>query len=374
MKIPEFKLERYFAKYEFNTPYLLSSSDCESMSIRKLISHDPESITNFMDLTLGYTESLGNPELREEIGKLYTTALKEDIMVFSGAEEGIYCFMNAILQEDDEIIVQFPGYQSLFEVANSIGAKVHRWEMKENKDWNLDLGALRRKITNNTKAIVINNPHNPTGQIMKRNDYIQLLTIAKENDIYLFSDEVYRFTEFDERDALLPAVDLYEKAISLGVMSKSFGLPGLRIGWIATRDHELFDKIAKFKDYTTICNSAPAEYLATVALQNKDEILKESNSIIDQNIQILDIFFDKYNTHFSWIKPRGGSVGFVKINKNIFESAAKFCLDLIDKEGVLLVPGLIFDFDDYHFRIGFGRKNMYEALERLISFIEKIRN
>lgn len=344
------------------------------MSIRKLISYDPDSITRFMDLTLGYTESLGNPELRDEISKLYTTALKEDVIVFSGAEEGIYCFMNAILQEDDEIIVQFPGYQSLFEVANSLGVKVHKWEMKEKDEWNPSLGALRRKITKKTKVIVINNPHNPTGHIMKRSEYIQLLTIAKENGIYLFSDEVYRYTEFDERDALLPAVDLYEKAVSLGVMSKSFGLPGLRIGWIVTRDNELFDKIAKFKDYTTICNSAPAEYLATIALRNKDEILKESKAIIEQNIQILDIFFDKYNTHFSWVKPRGGSVGFVKLNKNIIESASKFCLDLIDEEGVLLVPGLIFDFDDHHFRIGFGRKNMYESLERLISFIEKIRN
>lgn len=371
MGIEDFKLERYFAKYEFSTPYLLSSSDCESMSIQKLLSYDPNTITRFMDLSLGYTESQGSPELREEISKLYTTTLKENIIVFSGAEEGIYCFMNAILEEGDEIIVQFPGYQSLYEVANSLGVKVHRWEMSEKHGWNLDVDSLRGKISRKTKLIVINNPHNPTGHIINRKEYIELLTLAKENEIYLFSDEVYRYTEFDERSALLPAVDLYENAVSLGVMSKSFGLPGLRIGWLAIRNQELFNKIVKFKDYTTICNSAPSEYLATIALQNKKEIISGSRAIIKQNMQILDIFFDRYNTHFSWVRPAGGSVGFVKINPNMIESAGKFCLDLIDEKGVLLVPGLIFDFDDHHFRIGFGRKNMYEALERFISFIEK---
>ena len=202
MKLSKFKLERYFAKYEFETPYLLSSSDCESFTIEELLSFNPQSISDFHSLKLGYTESLGDPDLRSEISKLYETISMKDIIVFSGAEEGIFSFMNSLLSEGDEIIVQFPGYQSLFEVANSIGAMVIRWEMDESSDWNLNLKFLETNISIRTKAIVINNPHNPTGSLISKELYLNIIQIAKKHNLFLFSDEVYRFTEFDEINAL----------------------------------------------------------------------------------------------------------------------------------------------------------------------------
>ncbi len=365
-------MERYFAKYEFATPYLLSSSDCESLSIKELLSFNPQAIIDFHSLKLGYTESLGDPELRSEISKLYETVSSTNIIVFSGAEEGIFCFMNSLLSEGDEIIVQFPGYQSLFEVASSIGAKVIRWEMDESSDWSLNMKFLENNITKRTKAIVINNPHNPTGSIISKELYRDIVQIAQKNNLYLFSDEVYRFTEFDKSDALAPAVDIYDKALSLGVMSKSLGLPGLRIGWLALKDKVLFDKISGFKDYTTICNSGPSEFLASVALKNKEIILTRNQDIIKQNMELLDDLFEKYSEFISWVRPKGGSIGFVKINKEMFQSSERLSLELIEQKGVLLVPGTIFEFDDFHFRIGFGRANLDECLIHLKSYFDNL--
>jgi aspartate/methionine/tyrosine aminotransferase len=372
LKIPEFKLERYFAKHEFTAPYLLSSSDCETISIEELLSFETQAKVDYFSLRLGYTESLGNPDLREEISKLYDSQTSDNVIVFSGAEEGIFSFMNALLSEGDEIIVQFPGYQSLYEVANSIGVKVIKWEMDKEREWNLDLDFLVQNITNKTKCIVINTPHNPTGNIISQEQYSKIIDIAKQNDLYLFSDEVYRFTEFDDAKALKPAADLYQKGLSLGVMSKSFGLPGLRIGWIVTKDKEIFDKIAAFKDYTTICNSAPSEHLATLALRSKDNILARNREIIKANMELLDDFFASYSKFVSWVRPKGGSIGFVKLNPSTFPSATKLSSDLIESKGVLLVPGPIFDYDDLHFRIGFGRANMNECLDLLKGYFDNL--
>ena len=370
MKIKEFKLEEYFAKYEFTVKYLLCSSDCESFSVNELLTLEENSLDELKKIRLGYTESLGNPILRDEISKLYNIInSKNDVIVFSGAEEGIFIFMNVLLNKGDHIIVQFPAYQSLFEVANAIGCEVTKWMMTDEKNWELDLDFLESNIRNNTKCIVINFPHNPTGYLISKGNYNKIINIAKENDIYIFSDEVYRFLEYDDNDRLPPMCDLYEKGISLGVMSKSLGLAGLRIGWITSKNHSLLKRIASFKNYTTICNSALSEFFAILALRNKNLILKRNLKIIQDNLKILEKFFEKYNFLFKWIKPKAGSIAFPRILIN--KSVDDFCLDLLRKKSVLLMPSSNYNYGDKHFRIGFGRKNMMEALHKMEEYIEK---
>src|SRR5215208_4678087 len=259
MNLPPFKLERYFAKYEFNTEYLLCSSDCESMSIADLLSFEAGAAEKFQKVWLGYTESTGSPALRNEICKLYETMESENILVHAGAEEAIFLFMFAAFQEYDHVIVHSPGYQSLASVARATGCDVSPWQAREEIGWALDLDELRHLMRTNTKAIIINTPHNPTGYLMSSQDYESVHTFAQENNLLLFSDEVYRESEYEPVARLSAGCDFGEHAVSLGVTSKTYGLAGLRIGWIATKNQSVYQKMASLKDYTTICSSAPSE-------------------------------------------------------------------------------------------------------------------
>jgi aspartate/methionine/tyrosine aminotransferase len=232
MRLKDFKLERFFAEYEFNTPYPLCTSDCESFSVEELLNLEENAEQELKKLRLGYTESLGNPELRHEISRLYTDTTPDDIIVLAGAEEGIFIFMNVLLEAGDQVIVQSPCYQPLYEVANAVGCQVTEWFMDPKNNWELDIGFLEKNITRHTKAIIVNFPNNPTGYTIPGKIFNEIIEIANRQNIFLFSDEVYRFLEYNEKDRLPAGCDIYERGVSLGVMSKSFGLPGLRIGWI----------------------------------------------------------------------------------------------------------------------------------------------
>ncbi len=367
MKINDFLLERYFAKYEFEIPHLLCASDCETFSIEEILQLEEGAKEKFNNLKLGYTDSQGSPDLRAAITSLYGTISEENILAFSGAEEGIFAFMNVILEPEDQIIVQYPAYQSLFEVAEAIGCEVKKWTMDPEDNWSLNLEELKDSITPKTKAIVINFPHNPTGKLISKSEFRSILDIARENNLYLFSDEVYRLLEYDSTARLPPACDLYEKALSLGVMSKSYGLAGLRIGWIATRDQALLDKLARFKDYTTICNSIASEFLATIALRNYQPLVQRNLSIISSNLQLLDEFFDSAQI-LEWIRPQAGPIAFPRLKISV--SSKDFCTDLVKNAGVLLLPSSAFLYGDKHVRLGFGRQNMPQALSQLKSYLK----
>ena len=362
MKIRDFLIERFFAKYEFEIPYLLCASDCESFSVEEILQLEEGAEDKFRKLKLSYTDSQGSPELREAISTLYKDISKEEILAFSGAEEGIFAFMNVVLNPGDNIIVQFPAYQSLFEIAKAIGCEVTKWSMEADNKWNLDLEFLNCNIKTNTKAIVINFPHNPTGSLISQKKYNDIIDIARENNLYLFSDEVYRMLEYNPSSRLAPASDLYDKGISLGVMSKSIGLPGLRVGWIATKDTQLLSNLSSFKDYTTICNSISSEFLASLALRYHQKLVQRNLTIVKSNLKLLDDFFKK-SSLMNWVRPQAGPIAFPKLAKQA--SADDFCSKLVEKEGILLLPSSAFMYGDNHFRIGFGRKNMPEALARL---------
>ena len=367
MKIPPFELERYFAAHEFTAPYLLCSSDCESLALRELLALEPDAHSRLENLWLGYTESLGNPELREAIAGLYETVTKDEILVHAGAEEAIFNFMNVALGPGDHVIVHWPCYQSLFQVAASIGCEVTKWEARADEGWELDVDDLRKSLKKNTKAVVLNVPHNPTGYLMGKEKLAEVVEVLRRNGVLLFMDEVYKGLEYDPGAALPSACDAYEHAVSLGVMSKSFGLAGLRIGWIATRNRAVYGGMAKFKDYTTICNSAPSEFLATLALRHRERILDRNRIIIRENLALLNGFFQRRDKYFSWGTPKAGCIAFPKLKLN---TADQFCAELLKQSGVLLAPGSRFGFDKSHFRIGFGRASCPDVLKRFESYLE----
>jgi aspartate/methionine/tyrosine aminotransferase len=357
-----FKIERYFAEHEFSTRYLLSSSDCEAMTIAELLAYEPGAEAAFRDHWLGYTESQGDPGLRRAIAAIYRTVEAGDVLVHAGAEEAIFAFMNVALAPGDHVVVHTPCYQSLAEVARGRGAEVTGWAADPDDGWSLDPDDLARAIRPNTKAVVLNLPHNPTGYLMPRARLEAVVEIARRHGLTLFCDEVYRELEHDPADRLPAACDLYERAVSLGVLSKTYGLPGLRIGWVATRDRALHARLAAFKDYLTICNSAPSEFLARVALTHRAAIAERNRGIVLGNLEVLDEFFARQAERFVWQRPGAGPIAFPALPAG---GAEAFCREMVEKAQVLLLPSTVYDAGDAHVRIGFGRRNLPEAVAQL---------
>jgi aspartate/methionine/tyrosine aminotransferase len=364
-----FKLEEYLARYEFSAKHLLCCSDAESFAMSEIISMADEQERDLWNhLRLGYTEAPGLPLLRATVAKeLYHGLDAENILMFAGAEEGIFCALSTLIEEHDHVIVLAPCYQSLFEIPKFKGAEVAEIELKEEHNWRIELRAIYDFIKPNTKCIIINFPHNPTGQVMEQDELQALIKICEQRGIWLFSDEVYRLLGKPHKPWASPAACLYDKALSVGVMSKAFGMAGLRIGWIACQDKAMLKKIEQMKHYTSICNSAPSEVLTLIALRNKDAILERNNKIVADNLGLLDQFFTEYSHLFEWVYPQGGCVGFVKYKGT--GSVETFCDRLVKKQNVLLMPASIYDYEGNHFRIGFGRKNMPQCLDQLKEFL-----
>ena len=372
MRLPEFRLERYFARYEFDLPYLLSSSDMETMRVDELLAlADGEGRRMWEDLSLGYTESRGHTLLRQEIAALYETVGPEGVLVFSGAEEAIFALANVVAgnRPGDRVVVTWPAYQSLYEVSRSAGAEVDLLRLSHEDGWAFDADALRGLVGPSTSLVVLNFPHNPTGAQPDANTFCRAVGVAGEASAKVLSDEVYRLLEHDPGDRLPAAADLYEGAVSLGVMSKSFGLAGLRIGWLATRDLDLIERVAAFKDYTTICNSAPSEILAIIALRARDEILGRNLRLVLDNLSHADAFFEKWRGTFEWSRPRVGCIGFPRITAG--RPVEEFVAGLAEEEGVMLLPGTVYGYPGDHFRLGFGRRNFPEVLDLLDNYTER---
>ncbi len=275
--------------------------------------------------------------------------------------------MNNIIAKGDHVITTFPAYQSLYDIANFLGCEVSKWCPREGNGWFFDIDDLQNLIRDNTKLIVVNFPHNPTGATLQQSELEKIVEVARQKNIILFSDEMYRLLEYDGVNRTSSACDIYENAVSLFGMSKSFALPGLRIGWLATKNTGLFNQFVTYKDYTTICSSAPSEILSIMALRAKNKVLKRNLDIIHGNLKLLDEFFVEYEELFDWYKPEAGPIGFPRLKDN--KKIADFCVELIDKKGVMLLPADQFDYDRNNFRLGFARKNMPEALSKLKEYI-----
>lgn len=358
--IPDpFKLERYFAKYEFNVKYLLSSSDCDGFSLDYVLSTAEQGETKLWDsLTLGYTDSLGHPLLRESISRHYNTIKTDNVFVLSPGEAN-YILMQVYLNSGDHVVCMRPAYQSLYQIALNKGCNISWWSPGENNNFNPD--DLAKLVTEKTKMIIVNFPHNPTGYYPNKEELTRVIEIASRNNTLLFSDEMYH--KLVHNTAMLndSLCDLYDNAISLWGMAKSFGLAGLRIGWISTHNKRLMSSIQRFKDYLTICSSAPSEILSMIALNNSEQFIEVNLEKIRSNKEVFKSFVNRHSNLFQDYKePQAGSTALVKINLN--EPTLSYAERIVEKSGVMLVPSEIFEYGDQHFRIGFGRANMKEAL------------
>ena len=361
MDVKPFRIERYYDRYEFTTRFMLSSSDCESRTIEDLLALEPDAHERLLATWCGYTESAGAPELREAIAGLYERIEPDDVIVTSCAEEGILLVYHALLRAGDHAIVETPCYESALELARSTGAEVDEWRRRYEDRWAHDLGALESAVRPNTRLLYVNQPHNPTGTLMDHATFERVSELARSRGLVLFGDEVYRELEHDPGDRLPAACDVDEHAVSLGSISKSYGLPGLRLGWLVTRDATTREAIMRMKDYTTICSSAPSEVLTALALRNRDVLLERNLGLVARNLPLLDGFFERHADTFEWVRPTASPIGFPRV-KGVAD-VDELCGRLADF-GVLLLPGSVYD-EPGHVRVGFGRANLPEALALL---------
>jgi len=365
MKISPFLIERHFAKYEFEVPYQLSCSDCEPLSLVELVAMaSPETLHLWETLKLNYTDSKGHPLLRKEISHFYTGISADDLLVCV-PEEGIFLVMSSMLNAGDHVVVISPSYQSLKEIAIGTGCRVSLWEA--GPDGSFKLESLTALVNPETRMIVVNFPHNPTGAHISADEFVEISKYCDERDILLFSDEMYRGLEQDPADLLPCAASLSKSAISLSGMSKSFALPGLRIGWLVCRNRQTTEKLLQMKDYVTICSSAPSEVLAIMALQNRDRILTRNIAIIRDNIRLVNDFVGRNMGKSYWREPSAGSVAFLYLSCT--QNIEAFCQDVLEKKEVLAIGSHLFNHANPAIRLGLGRTGFVEALERLENYL-----
>ncbi|MBN1881434.1 MAG: aminotransferase class I/II-fold pyridoxal phosphate-dependent enzyme [Deltaproteobacteria bacterium] len=356
MKVTLFSLERFYVDYEFNVGTNISAScGAETTTADLLALAGDEAKEHYLSLGLDYRENRGDERLRDLISREYDRLLADDIQVTAGGSEAIYLLMHTQLNPGDRIIVETPIYQSLFQVAEDMGVETARLPLAAEEGFVPDPNRLEKLLEEKrTKMVIVNHPHSPTGSVLTKQLLMELGALTEKHGALLVSDEVYWGVFYDPADRIPHAADLFENAVTIGDMTKPYGLGGLRVGWLASRRQDILDAASIMKDYTTMCASAPSEYLSILALEHRDEIIKKNTDIAQKNISRFDDLVTAVGGMLSWIPPRGGYTGFVRLDVP-GRDVRGFCIDLIDKKDVLLLPGDVFG-DSRRFRVGVGTR------------------
>jgi aspartate/methionine/tyrosine aminotransferase len=362
MQIAPFEIERFYERWEFRAELMLSSSDCESRPISALLALEPGASERLEELRLGYTEVPGSPELREAIAATYERAGEEDVLALAAAEEGIFLAYHALLEPGQHAIVEAPSYGSAINLARSTGADVTLWQRRYEDGWAYDLDELEGLLRPDTRFVYVNSPHNPTGSQMTGAEQGRLIEMLAARGTILLSDEVYRGLEHDEQARLPAACDLYDRALSLNTVSKSYGLPGLRIGWLACRDPSLLELVRELKLYTTICSSAPSELLVALAVRHSEQLISQARGLVLENLPLLEAFLARHEWLLEWVRPAAGPIGFPRVRGD--RDVRAWCEQVAGEVGVLLLPGYVYG-EPRHVRMGYGRVGLAEAIARL---------
>lgn len=372
-RLPEFRLETYFSRWEFAARYNLTASDAQTLTVAELLALGSDDDRQaFAELGLGYGETWGSDPLRAAVADTYEVCDPDDVLAFAGAEEAIYWLMQVLAGPGDHVIMTVPNYQSMETVARAGGAEVSGILLDESAGWSFDVDAVRAALRPNTRLVAVNFPNNPTGALPDHETWRSLVQLCDERGIRLVADEVYRGLELDPSTRLPQAADLLPTAVSVNVMSKSYGLPGLRIGWVACRDHTVLETLERHKHYTSICNAGPSEFLATVALRAGERVQARNRDIIATNRPVFDAFFAGHADRFEWAPPDGGCVAYPRYRGA--DGVEAFCRDLVEQAGVLLLPASIYASDlaaapTDRFRVGIGRRDPGPALQAIEQFL-----
>jgi len=371
MKIAPFETERFFARYEFTTPYQLCNSDCESISIDELLRLANDSLDGLGRERLVYTQSQGDPALRAAIAATHARVTPDEVIVLGSPVEGIYLAAHTLLTPGDEVIVPAPAYDALVNLfEHVVGAeRVKRWPFREEADsWSLDLDELRSLITPSTRLVVVNFPHNPTGFLPPTGWQQELIRLIEKHELWLFSDEMYFGLVHSGTPPIASMADLSDRAIVLSGLSKSHGLPGLRCGWLIAADADVRDELMNLKFYTSICPPVATEYLARAALRVGEKLIQQNIERIERNLAFAESFFGRWPGVFQWRRPLAGSTALVGCNVTSVSALGE---ELAQQAGVLIQSAAMLGWDDQHMRIGLGREGFAVAIERFENWLEQ---
>jgi len=362
------ELAAMLSRLHDRTVHHLSASECETMSMADLLGlADAEDQARWAGLRLAYTDPLGAPWLRASIAAGYDGIGPENLVSFAGAQEGIYAVLHALLQPGDHAVVVVPSYQSVETLALGL-ADVSGVALNAADGWSLDIDAVAAAVRPNTRLVCISFPNNPTGALLPPERFAALVALCRCHGIWLLSDEVYRLTERDPARRLPAAADAYERGVSVGVLSKAYGLPGLRVGWVACRDAALIGHVARFRQYLSVCGAGPSEVLANIALKAGEAITRCNRDIAAANLLALSGFLARHPALFGWREPDGGVVGYVRYAGA--EGVEPFVARMAEAAGILLLPASVFRSEVAalpadRFRIGFGRSSFTAGLAAL---------
>ncbi|HEM6261357.1 TPA: aminotransferase [Streptococcus suis] len=372
MKLPRFGVEEWLNVHENSAIYDIAGVSISALTLEELFDlsgTNPEDFYKKLQSTrLNYGWIEGSPAFKKSVSQLYTGVKPEQILQTNGATGANLLVLYSLIEPGDHVISLYPTYQQLYDIPKSLGAEVDLWQIEEENGWLPDLEKLRQLIRPNTKMICINNANNPTGAVMDRAYLEELAEIADEVGAYILSDEVYRsFSGLD-----VPSIiDVYDKGIAVNSLSKTYSLPGIRVGWVAA-NHQVTDILRDYRDYTMICAGVFDDMVAQLALASRKEILKRNRRILEENLAILDQWIEE-EPLVSYIRPAVVSTSFVKIAVEM--PMEEFCLQLLQEYGVLLVPGNRFEREGY-VRLGYAceQETLIKGLEKLSQFLRRFNN
>ncbi|KAF9698961.1 hypothetical protein EKO04_003282 [Ascochyta lentis] len=390
VNIPDFAVESWMDAYEHHCKYNIAETCCASVSLDQLRQLSDDKTTDILksDRALTYGAIRGAQDLRSNLARLYSAKVAsplspDNILTTPGAIQANYLTAYALVGKGDHVICHYPTYQSLYDVPKSLGADVNLWKAQPANNWIPDLEELKSLIKPNTKLIVINNPNNPTGAVLGKTFLEQLVGIAREHNITILGDEVYRpiFHSISPIDKEFPPSLLsmdYKNVIVTGSMSKAYSLAGIRVGWIASRNSEIIEKIASARHYTTISVSGLDEQVAAFALSpaTVHGLLARNIQLAKTNLALLEKFMIKNEDECEWVKPLAGTTAFIKFHREGKPvDSVDLCKKLLDKTGVLFVPGTQSFGEEFkgYVRVGFVNETdvVQKGLEEASKFIRK---
>jgi aspartate/methionine/tyrosine aminotransferase len=373
MKIEPFALERWMVTWETEVDYDLAESGIQPMSVHELaeLTGEQDRIDAILREPLLYSEACGTAELRSIIASLYSNTSPENVLVTNGAIEANFLLFNTLLVQGDEVIVVDPCYQQLASVPRALGCDVKLWRLTPENGFRYDLDELQQLVSQRTRLIVINSPHNPTGSILTQDEMNQVFEIAQSVGAMVLSDEAYRWLTLpDQPECAAPARELGDTGLSVSTLSKPFGLPGLRIGWLVAPE-EIVKECWAFRDYVSLSPGYLNDRLAQIVLSHRETLLGRTKQIASGNLAMVEQWIREREGLVDWVRPRGGLLGLLNYQMNI--PSAELADNLAQEASVMLAPGSAFG-HEYHLRIGFGAdpKKFRQGLEIAGSYIENV--
>ena len=358
MKIETFALERWMTTWEMKVEFDLTESGILPLTVNDLLAFEPRErraalLDQLLDTRLGYSEAPGSIALRSALAATYRDTGPDNVLVATGAIEANFLLFNTLLEAGDHVVAVYPAYQQLYSVPRAIGCDVSPWEVRAEGGFHYDLDELERLVTSRTKLIILNTPHNPTGALLTADELRRVYALAESVGAWVHGDEAYRWLTVPGGEEVAPPVrDLGDRGISVGTLSKPFGLPGLRIGWLVA-PAEVVAECWAMRDYISLSPGKLNDALATLALRHRDAVVARNQGIMVQNLATARRWFAEHADLVSWTEPRAGLLAMLRYNLDI--PARDLADRLAGEYSVMLAPGTAFGYE-HHLRLGLGQE------------------